>query len=162
LSKVACALIFANPVSGKLPDCRSGNCQLSGDVVSEEGGGHESGIRIPTLNSPPALFLWLWERRPLRNARWCAGRTKLDLDATRKGFTDRVEAWTWQRVSAATSRGEDKANPVLHCPYVHSTLAFENEQINRNHVSMKAAGNCVFSASRTIISSWWHQAIDVT
>jgi len=26
--------------------------------------------------------------------------------------------------------GEGKANPVLHCPYVHSTLAFVNEQIN--------------------------------
>jgi len=42
----------------------------------------------------------------------------------------RVETRAWQQLSAATSRGECKANPVLHCPYVHSTLAFENEQIN--------------------------------
>ena len=45
-------------------------------------------------------FRWLissaCERRPLRFVRRCARGTKMDLQTTRKGVTERVEACTWQ------------------------------------------------------------------
>jgi hypothetical protein len=62
--------------------------------------------------------------------------TKIQLEKNSCNFA-------WQR------QGET----VLYCPHVQSTLAFENEQITWKGVSMEEAGNCVFSACRTIISS---------
>jgi hypothetical protein len=53
----------------------------------------------------------------------------LELETTRKAVTG-LRLGLGSNCQTATSRGEGKANPVLHCPYVHSTLAFENEQIN--------------------------------
>jgi hypothetical protein len=49
--------------------------------------------------SPRWLVSSAWERRPLRIAR-CARRTKMDLQTTRKGVTERVETWTWQRLAS--------------------------------------------------------------
>jgi hypothetical protein len=118
-----------------------------------------SGIMILTLNSSGSFSLAM--RGHCAPPRRCARRTKFDLETSRERTMDRVETWTWQQLSSCNFAWQRQGETVLYCPYVHSTLTFENKQITENGVSMEEAGNCVFSACRTIISSWRYQAIDV-